>query len=232
MPTMWVKIAQHRAAFLVGVLVVAVVLAALVQVNSLPGAALLALLLLGLLVVLLLSLNAGRPATFLVRAGTFTSPPDVTEVLSAALSTVTPVALVGFALAETPPWVPFETVVLVLMVLLLPLVWYRVLGPFGVSVRPDGLFDRQPFGSLLVPWEAGPAAEPTTSGVRLRMARPELVVRRGFRPGTSIGAGADRGFAAWAINLYAARPDLRPPIGTDEGLHGLSGMGAGDVRSY
>jgi hypothetical protein len=69
-----------------------------------------------------------------------------------------------------------------------------------------------------VPWEGGPAAESTIGGVKLRFARPELVERRGFRPGRSIGTGADRGFTAWAINLYATRPDLRPAIGTDEGL--------------
>jgi hypothetical protein len=106
----------------------------------------------------------------------------------------------------------------VLPLLLLPLVWYRVLGPFGPVLRPDGLLDRQPSGSVFVPWEAGPAAVPTTTGVKLRLTRPELVRRRGFRPGSTIRTGADRGFTAWAINLYATRPEYRRTIGTEEGL--------------
>ena len=73
-----------------------------------------------------------------------------------------------------------------------------------------------------MPWEAGLTAEPTTRGVKLRFTRPDLVERRGFRPGESIRTGADRGFTAWAINLYAMRPDLRPAIGTHEGLRQLN----------
>ena len=49
--------------------------------------------------------------------------------------------------------------------LVVPLLWYVVLGPFGAVLRPDGLLDRQPFGSLFVPWAAGPTAEPATRGV-------------------------------------------------------------------
>jgi len=83
------------------------------------------------------------------------------------------------------------------------------------------LLDRQPLGSLFVPWEAGAAAEPTTSGVKLRVGRPDLIVKRGLRPGTAIRTGADRGFTAWAVNLYTARPDFRPAVGTLEGLRQL-----------
>jgi hypothetical protein len=53
---------------------------------------------------------------------------------------------------------------------------------------------------------------------KLRLTRPDMVVRRGLRPGTSVATGADPGFTAWAINLYAARPDYRPMIGTHDGL--------------
>jgi hypothetical protein len=109
----------------------------------------------------------------------------------------------------------------VVMLLLLPLQWYSVLGPFGVSVRPDGVHDRNPFGSVFVPWAAAPTAEATSYGIKLRVGYPELVRRRGFRPGTTIRTGADRGFTAWAINRYAARPDDRPAIGTEDGLLSL-----------
>jgi hypothetical protein len=222
-----VKIIQHRMAVLAGVLVIAVVLAVLQQGKSLLVAevctALLPILMLGLFVASLIAVNARHPAMFQVRHGTFTTPPDASTVLSAAAITVLPVADIGLTAVEVRAgfglrFDRFDIVSLVLLVVLLALLWYRVLGPFGPSLRPDGLLDRQPFGSVFVPWQAGLAAEPTTRGVKLRFARPELVERRGFRPGTSIRTGADPGFTAWAINLYALRPDLRPAIGTHEGL--------------
>ena len=55
-------------------------------------------------------------------------------------------------------------------------------------------------------------------GIRLRFARPDLTVRRGLRLGSTVRTGVDRGFAAWAVNLYGARPDFRPAIGTGDGL--------------
>ena len=225
---MFAKIVQHRVALLVGALVFALILAALMQMESLlvaeVCAALLGVLLLGLFVATLIELNARYPATFLVREGSFTTPPDAGTVLSTAGLTVMPVANIGFLAAEMHPGFGvrldrLEIVSLVLIVLIAALLWYRVLGPFGPVLRPDGLLDRQPFGSMFVPWEAGPRAQPALQGVKLLIARPDLVQRRGFRPGTSIRTGADRGFTAWAINLYAARPEYRPTIGTDEGLH-------------
>ncbi len=137
------------------------------------------------------------------------------------MGTVMPVALAALAVNEahlSEGFDRFQIAVVVLLLLLVPLQWYSVLGPFGVFLGPDGVRDRQPFGSIFVPWEAVPAAEPTSSGVKLRIVHPELVMRRGFRPGTTVRTGADRGFTAWAINLYAARPDYRRAIGTNDGL--------------
>lgn len=222
---MWTKIISHRLGFLVGVLVTAVVLAVLLQTHitvvSAVCAALLFVLWLGLPVAALLALNARHPETFLVRDGAFTTPPTANAVLSAGLFTVMPVAIAALAVDEKHPGHGidrFQLAVVVLMLLLLPLQWYNVLGPFGVFLRSDGVLDRHPFGSLFVPWAAVPAAEPTSFGVKLRFAHPELVARRGFGPGTTISTGADRGFTAWAINLYAARPDYRQTIGTEDGL--------------
>jgi hypothetical protein len=224
---MWTKIIRHRVAFLVGVLVIAVVLAALLQRRSPLGyqvyAGLLVTFTVGLLVACLIARNARRPATFLVRHGGFTTPPRADTVLATAALTVAAVLNVGLATVLTHlnfglDLDRYEIVSLALWIVALSLWWYRLLGPFGPTLRPDGLSDRQPFGSVFVPWDAGPAAEPTSAGVRLRIARPELVQRRGFRPGTSIRTGADRGFTAWAINLYATRPEYRPAIGTAEGL--------------
>jgi hypothetical protein len=225
---MWTKIIRYRLVFLVGVLVTAAALAALqptdAAVGSEVGVVLLGLLWMGLALAGLIALNARHPETFLVRTGAFTTPPSANAVLSAGAGTVAPVALAALAAGYTrhhgPDW--FQIVVVALLLLLVPLQWYGVLGPFGLFLRPDGVLDRNPLGSIFIPWEAGPAAAPTSSGVKLRLAHPDLVVRRGLRPGTTIGTGADRGFTAWAINRYVAQPDDRPAIGTREGLAQLT----------
>jgi hypothetical protein len=221
---MWTKIISHRLVFLVGVLVTAVVLAVLQQaqimVVSAVCAALLGILVLGLPLAGLIALNARHPETFLVRDGAFTTPPNANAVLSAGMGTMISVALATLAINEAHLSNGFDRfqIAVVVLLLLLPLQWYSVLGPFGVFLGPAGVLDRQPFGSIFVPWAAVPAAKPTSSGIKLRVAHPELIVRRGFRPGTTIRTGADRGFTAWAINLYAARPDYRQAIGTNDGL--------------
>lgn len=228
---MWAKIVQHRLAFLIGVLLIAAAVAVLQQRKSVPvyeACTILAFLLtVGMFIGALAALNARHPETFLARDGGFSTPPDANAVLMTAGLTMLIVTNVGrvAALAHSGFGLDyFDIASLAVTILLLPLAWYRVLGPFGAVLRSDGLLDRQPFGSVFVPWEAGLAAEPTTVGVKLRFARPELVKRRGLgsgrkgRPGASIRTGADRGFTAWAINLYAARPEYRPTIGTSEGL--------------
>jgi hypothetical protein len=228
MQRMWCKIIQYRLVFLVGVLVTAVLLVLLVQakirVVSEVCAASLLILMLSLLVASLAAINARHPATFLVREGAFTTAPSAYAVLSVAMLTALPLAGIGLMIDEgRPGFGPdrFAIGTLVLVLLLLPLHWYGTIGPFGVFLRPDGVLDRQLFGSIFVPWDAGPAAEPTGFGVKLRVARPDLVVRHGWRPGTTIRTGADRGFTAWALNLYTARPDYRATIGTDDGLRRL-----------
>jgi hypothetical protein len=225
---MWTKIIAHRLVFLIGVLVTAVLLAVLTQakipVVSVVCTALLGVLWVGFPIAALVALRARQPETFLVRGGTFTTTPSANAVLSAATGTAIPVALATLAVDEeqlTGDWFPIAVVVVLLLVLL-PLQWYGVLGPFGMVLAPDGVHDRQPLGSVFVPWAAGPAAQPGNSGVTVRVAHPELVVRRGFRPGMTVRTGADRGFAAWAINLYAARADYRPAIGTSDGLARLT----------
>jgi hypothetical protein len=212
--------------FLVGVLVTATVLAVLMQVGnrlvSGAGAVLLGILVLCLCIASLFGLNARRPAAFLIGDGAFTMPPNINTIMSAATCTGLTLSAAGHAAdqARRGPD-PFQTAVAVLLVILLPVLWYAALGRFGTVLRPDGVLHRQPLGSIFVPWEAGPEARPTSVGVKLRLARPDLAVRRGFRAGTSIATGADPGFTAWAINLYAARPADRPAIGTQEGLHRL-----------
>lgn len=225
MQLMVITVVRHRLVFLVGVLVTAVALGVLWQmaitVVSAVCEALLGVLWVGLAVATLVAVNARQPTTFLVRAGAFTTPPSVSVMLSAGMSTVMPVALAALTLDERRRGFGFDGFQIgcvVLLLVLLPLRWYGVLGPFGMFLRPDGVLDRQPLGSVFVPWEAGLSAKPTNYGVKLRLARPDRVVRRGIRRGTAIASGADRGFTAWAINLYANQPDDRPAIGTDDGL--------------
>jgi hypothetical protein len=225
MRRMGAKIIRHRLGFLVGVLVTAIVLAVLLQADipvvSVVCAALLALLTVGFAVSSIVAYTARRPTAFLIHEGTFAAPPIVGAVLSSGMFT-------GLAV-QSWTWVADhahqdlgynapQVAAAVFISLLLPVQWYSTLGRFGLVLRPDGLLDRQPLGSIFVPWEAGPAAHPTRLGVKLRLTRPDLVVRSGLRPGTSIATGTDPGCTAWAINLYTARPDYRPTIGTHGGL--------------
>jgi hypothetical protein len=218
---------RHRLLFLVGTLVTAAILAVLWQLH-IPGAYfVLGALWLGLAVGSLIALNAPQPATFVVRAGTFTTGPSFGTVFSCATSTVLSVFLVGQSVDEARRGFgvgAFLIVALVLMALAVALQWLRLFGPFGLFLRPDGVFERQPLGSYFVPWEAAPDAEPTGTGITVTAARPDLTVRRGLRLGKTLATGADRGFTAWAINVYANQPHLRASIGTEAGLIRLTSL--------
>jgi hypothetical protein len=217
---------RHRLAFLVIVLAVATALGALrlarIPAVSTTSLALLGLLWIGLALTPVAALNARHPQTFQIREGAFTSPPPLAAILSAGAFTAMSVTLVCETIDGARRGWDVDAVqvtVVVLLALLAPVQWGSVLRTrYGLFLRPDGLLDRQPLGSIFVPWEAGATAQPTTYGVKLRFGRPDLVVRRGLRPGAAIRTGADRGFTAWAVNLYTARPDFRPAIGTAEGL--------------
>jgi hypothetical protein len=103
----------------------------------------------------------------------------------------------------------------------------------GVELRPDGLIDRTPFGTLTVPWEAlapgYPQPGPGKSLV-LTYARPELVRRRHFvfsrRRLAAYGVNVDPLFLSAVIAYYLAYPQYRPAIGTqaeyDRLLHVMS----------
>lgn len=222
---MLITVARHRLAFLVGVLVTAVILGVLRQmaipVVSAASLPLLWALWLGLGGVGLFAGNAPRPETFVVREGTFTAPPIAGAVLYGGALTVMFVVFADQAVNEAHRGLGVDAIrisSLVLLALLVPAQWYSLLGPFGMFLRPDGIVDRQPLGSIFVPWQAGATAEPIPYGVKLTFARPDLVVRGGLRRGRAIRTGTDPGFTAWAIALYTARPALQTTIGTDEGL--------------
>jgi hypothetical protein len=225
MQRMLATVVRHRLPFLLAVLAAVVVLDVLrlagIPVVSTVSLVLLGVLWVGLALGSILVLNARQARTFQVRDGAFTTPPPVSAVLTVGAFTAMCAAIAGETIHEVRHgWGvdAFQVTVVVLLAVLLPVQWWGVLGRFGLFLRPDGLLDRQPLGSLFVPWEAGAAAEPTALGVKLRLAHPDLIVRRGWRPGTTVRTGIDRGFTAWTVNLYAARPDFRPAIGTGEGL--------------
>jgi hypothetical protein len=94
----------------------------------------------------------------------------------------------------------------------------------GVRLTRDGITDREPFGSLFVPWAALAAHDPAVSIGRNQIAlyfdRPELVVSRGYRPGTShfLSAGADADLLVRTITAYVTDPDRRASIGTEAEL--------------
>lgn len=233
MQLMAAMIVRHRLGFLLTVLAAVLVLTALrlagIAMLSPIAFAALGVTWLGLAFGAIAALNARQAATFEVGRGAFTTPPSLNAVLMAGASTAMGATIACEMVAEAARGRGVDPILLtavVLVVVLLPVQWWSVLGRFGLFLRPDGLLERQPFGSIFIPWEAGAAAEATPYGVRLRLARPDLIVRRGLRPGTSVRTGADRGFTAWAVNVYAARTDLRPTIGTEEGLLRL-GIDAG-----
>jgi hypothetical protein len=228
MPYDAAMLVRHRLGFLIGVLAVALGLGA-VGLARIPGVSTVVMLALGLVwaglgLASIVALNASAPQTFQVRDGAFTTAPSATAILTSGSLTVMSIALTAQQVYEIERgWGvdPFQVVVVLLLILLTPLQWRSVLGPYGMRLRPDGLYERSPLGSLFVPWDAGVTAEPARYGLRLRLGRRDLLVRRGFRPGAGLSTGADRGFAAWAVNIYAARPDLRPSIGTPDGLRHL-----------
>lgn len=103
--------------------------------------------------------------------------------------------------------------------------WWWALGRFGVRLRPDGIVDRQVFGSLFAPWDAlatpQSAYPDNAQQVTLYLAHPELVRRRGLRPGSAASlpaAGVNAELLARAIQEYSNRADLRWAIGSEADL--------------
>jgi hypothetical protein len=121
---------------------------------------------------------------------------------------------------------------------------------YEVSLRPDGLYDRRVFGTLVVPWDAIRAAypqvrpgRPTTivippgayaahetnpprerrGELRLDYAYPDLIRRKGL-PGkvTQLNTTqVDTRFLAAAISFYAQHPEHRTGVGTEDGYRCL-----------
>src|SRR5215831_8193125 len=102
MPRMLTMIVRHRLAFLTGVLVTAIVLAVLGQLDlrvvSLAATGALIVLCLALLVAGLAALSAQRFPAFAERKGDFTLPPRAARALSVAVSTAVTVLIANQSL--------------------------------------------------------------------------------------------------------------------------------------
>ncbi len=98
----------------------------------------------------------------------------------------------------------------------------------GVRLRPDGVLDRSPAGSLFVPWEAFDLAYPAWPADRSDRlllnyegrARRRGIVVTGRR--AMSGANVDRRFLARAIHHYVNHPEDRAAIGAETGYRARS----------
>jgi hypothetical protein len=168
-----------------------------------------------------------HPRTLRLRADrqAFDAPLNPNRVLLAAAFT-----FLGASLLALDPGAQTGLVRLIASSVLLVVtvsVWYLGWRWHGVRLTPEGLADLQPFGSVFVPWAAFDAHDPAVSIGRNQVAlyfdRPELVIRRGYRPGSShfVTAGADTGLLTRAIAGYVTEPERRAAIGTESELSRL-----------
>ncbi|GAA4605407.1 hypothetical protein BJY16_005381 [Actinoplanes octamycinicus] len=150
-------------------------------------------------------------------------PANPSAVLGAAGYTFVAVHIVGGMIRylEAGPELWFTVAVIALVGGQQAALWRAALGRFGVRLTPAGITDRQPYGDLFIPWDAldtAPAAFPRKAHqVALRLARPDLVRKRGFRGGDRAllpAAGVDAQLLASTINGYADRTDARIAIGS------------------
>lgn len=228
-------IARHRSAFLVLNLAVAVTLGAIIRTQhdgrwiALFGVSV--ALTFGLLLLAPLALFRYHPATLALLPGRqdFATAPNPYLVLTAAAYTFIAAGMVIDSvvdiLTDGRDWV-FDLVPIVTWLPLTAFFWYLALGRFGLRLRPDGIHDRQPFGSLFVPWEALAAAEPHgRTQLTLHCRQPHLVRRRGLRPlTTKTPSGSDAGYLARVIHEYVTHADHRPAIGTPAELTRLTAV--------
>lgn len=122
---------------------------------------------------------------------------------------------------------PADALPVVGLALVLALQWYVAWVLPGVRLRPDGVHDRQPFGSLVIAWDAFdtdvPATARSCTQLTVHYRQPRLVRRHGFRPGANtLASGSNAGYLAGVIHEYVSHPDRRPVIGSTTELHRLT----------
>jgi hypothetical protein len=229
-------VARRRRLFLAGVLASAVTLGAVAQTlhddrwfllsTAITG------LTFGLLFLALVAAVRYRPR-FLVQmpgeAGVATALNPSPVLMAAAFSFLVG-GLAGESIGDIvrgeDTWTS-DVVTIVGWPLLVALQWYVAWVLPGVRLRPDGVHDLQPLGSLFVPWDAfdtSVAATPrNTAQLTLTYRQPQLVRRRGFRPGANtLVTGSNADYLASVIHEYVSHPDHRPAIGGTAELRRLT----------
>jgi hypothetical protein len=217
-------VARWRRQFLLAVLAVAVALSLGAQVrNGWPAFVVLTALSIGLCLASAVATLGYRPAALTALpagpapagsgpAGSgLADPPGAGLTLLTAGQTFLGVGVIGEQIGDAVRGADDRWTGLVLglfWVVLLGLFWHLAWGWYGVRLTPDGLVDRQPFGTLRVPWDAFATDRPV-GGVRrnqltLRYRQPELVRSRGLRPfgRTTVPATAEPVILARAIHDY------------------------------
>ncbi|WP_238005337.1 hypothetical protein KZZ52_17515 [Dactylosporangium sp. AC04546] len=176
-----------------------------------------------------------RPAAFAVdpRTPAFRTLPWPGHVYNATSAAFMSATQVAFQLIlpgadqdpafDNPAWHLRESILIAMCVLLVALSIMLILAAWrnvGVQLRPDGLVDRNPLGTLTVPWGAlathsVPQPRSATTSLLLTYARPDLVRRRGIPFGRRIRTDAVNAlFLADAIHHYLVNPQHRQAIGT------------------
>ncbi|SCG43659.1 hypothetical protein [Micromonospora inositola] len=219
---------RYRRPILTVALVLAVVLAVVRQLSPTLGLILaIATSLTGVLVLLLalalLALRRPRPAAFLVKpeVRAFATEPSAVQIYLA-------VGLTFVASSQLLTIGTFHRVsvglVLVLQFLLLVAIGIQLAASWrgsSIELRPDGVYQRDFVGSLMVPWEALAPGRPSRPAVRastlaLTYAQPDLVRRRGILPLGWRRLRTDNihpWFIADTIRHYVDHPQHRAAIG-------------------
>lgn len=225
-------VARRRRPVLIGVLILAVVLGILVQAGPLPSAAALFVLVLAMIVLAFLVGQLYHPAVLTARP----EPPAILAApgLAPVFSATAFMLLAGVLVTEDVSDIVdreelwgLNVVTVILWVLVVALHLHVAWGSYGVRLTPEGVHDRQPLGSLFVPWEAFapdyPAVPVRGNHLTLYYQRPDLVRQRGLRPSRhSLPSTTDATYLANVIHQYVSCPERRPDIGTEAELRRLT----------
>ncbi|MFU8876359.1 hypothetical protein [Micromonospora sp. SL4-19] len=216
---------RYRRPILTVALVLAVGLAAVRQLPPPLGLILaIAPALTGLLLMLLAPLALRRrPAAFLVKpeVRAFATEPSAVQIYMAVGLTflASSQLLVTGSLGEV-----FEGLFILLPFLLLVAIGIQLAAGwrgYSIELRPDGVYQRDVAGSLMVPWEAlapGRPSQPAVgaSTLGLTYTQPDLVRRRGILPLGRRRLRIDNvhpWFIADTIRYYVDHPQHRAAIG-------------------
>ena len=101
--------------------------------------------------------------------------------------------------------------------------WCRAGDGYGVSLRPDGVLNRQILGSKFIPWDAFTPDFPVSPGsqsLAARYERPELVRTRGIGARRdTLPVAVDPAYLTQVIHEYVNHPDRRAAIGSESERH-------------